>query len=129
MSDAIEQKVISMLDALQSGIAEVGGQVVKYTPDVIDATLWVVRIDVISAIFSSLVVFLVTALLSKKFYNELQNTEYDVDKRVFCVIGLIGSSISALISFLCLADIWNFVALIEPKLYIAKQIIEATLTK
>ena len=48
-----------MLDALQSGVVEIGGKLVKYTPDVVDAGLAVVRIDCASnLIYSALFVLL-----------------------------------------------------------------------
>ena len=42
-TDKIQDKVVSMLDALQQGTTTLGDKLVKYTPDVVDAGLWVIR--------------------------------------------------------------------------------------
>lgn len=49
-TDKIQDKVVSMLDALQQGTTTLGDKLVKYTPDVVDAGLWVIRIDGIQEI-------------------------------------------------------------------------------
>jgi hypothetical protein len=38
MTEDVETKIVEILDALQNGAAVIGGKVVKYAPDVADAS-------------------------------------------------------------------------------------------
>lgn len=133
-SDAIQNKVVSMLDALQNGAVEVGTQVVKYTPDVIDAGLWVIRIEGIQALVFSLSFLLPLWLLHPFAKRSLAwaqaATKEDDDNFPSFLLPIILYGIVILFAaqaFYILTNIWSWVAVFEPKLYLAKQIIASVI--
>ena len=152
MTDKVEEKIVSMLDALQSGVVHVGEQVVKYSPDVADAALWVVRIEGVSALIYGVIGLFAIAIAIILFRKYLwHNSQYTAEFKLYCskqgveerihrnnannhYFWRLAFGFSALgftfvgFGFLKkLLDIWNWVAVFEPKLYIAKQIIDAAL--
>lgn len=123
MTEPVEQKLVSMLDALQSGVVEIGGKLVKYTPDVVDAGLAVVRIDCASnLIYSALFVFAVAACWCAliKWCKEIDvetNSQANII-RAFLLVPL------AIVAIRLMLDVWWWVGMFEPKLYIAHKIME-----
>ena len=126
MSDAIETKVLSMLDALQNGAVELGGQIVKYTPDVVNAVLDVTVIagsqNIVTGLFWLILAIVTARICFKtdwgKTYDDI--TCDQVKKLLFGAVAIV----SSLVTTYYLLDVWNYVAIISPKLYIAHQIIE-----
>lgn len=151
-SDAIQNKVVGMLDALQNGAVELGSQVVKYTPEVVDAGLWVVRIDGLNSLFWSLICFLFCSVVLYKIipkaikhhndycsyrnansygrtpeekdeWTRVKSYKDSYDKSVLCW-GIVTVATMAIVpAILTLTKVWQWVAVFEPKLYLAKQII------
>lgn len=128
-TDKVQDKVVSMLDALQHGVTTVGNSVVKYTPDVVDAGLWVVRIDGIQTLTFSILGLLAAFILghaSYKFWKYLEKEcELDGPVIVFPLFGGIITIIMIIGNTITLLNVWNWVAIFEPKLYLAKQIIDS----
>lgn len=130
MSDGIEQKVVNMLDALEKGAVHVGDVVVKYSPDVAEATLMVVRIDGVSSIATGVVAGVLCYLWfvwANKLRKKADEASY-ADSALFgtaSVVCFVGSVVAFSVSMINLLDVWNWVAVFEPKLYLAKQIIKA----
>lgn len=128
----VETKIVEMLDALQNGAVKIGEGVVKYSPDVADAALWVVRIDALENIVFWLLFFTLFTLplvYIKSIWAFLVSKRDDTDD-ASVILGRCGvgcCAITAVISFFNLTTIWYWVALFEPKLYLAKQIIKATI--
>lgn len=149
-TDKIQDKVVSMLDALQQGAATVGDNVVKYTPDVVDATLWVIRIDGANTLITALLGLIISGYifikLSRKGYqnmikynryinNNPSDPDYNetqkyrsCDTPAILQITLACLSLAMLIpSVLSLLSVWNWVSIFEPKLYLTKQIIDSVI--
>jgi len=128
MSDKVETKLVSMLDALQNGVAEVGGKIVKYTPDVVNAAEWVVRIDGVQSIVFSVSGMIVMGYASVKiwkFARKIREEDRysgwaDFNNALAVILGIV-----AALQIRIILDVWNWVRIFEPKLYIAKQIIES----
>lgn len=122
----VQHKVVSMLDALQNGAVIVGNQVVKYTPDVINAALDIVRINGLQQALHcllSLVVLITACNISKKQYP-IANFNTGNDSAMFCIVSWFFILISSIIISIIAFDVWNWVMIFEPKLYIAKEIID-----
>lgn len=130
-SEAVQAKVLEMLDALQNGAAHIGDQVVKYSPDIANAALWVVRIDGIQSIIGAIVMIPISFLFAKwakKYYAKLkEDREHDEPPVMLVGVLWIGAITGWVTSLLTLSGVWNWVAVFEPKLYLAKQIIKAAL--
>jgi hypothetical protein len=132
-TQGVEEKLVSMLDALEKGAVQVGDAVVKYSPDVAEATLAVVQIDAAGKLIigtlctiAAYVAYRVARWGIKEFVNDMVGAEDGLiaPSIVFGVLFFVPPFIGAIIY---LADIWNWVAIFEPKLYLAKQIIKAAL--
>lgn len=65
--DKVEDKLVTILDALQTGAVTVGEQVVKYSPDVADAALMIVRVDAAETLLWSLAMLLITISVILKY--------------------------------------------------------------
>lgn len=129
-TDKIQDKVVSMLDALQQGTTTLGDKLVKYTPDVVDAGLWVIRIDGIQEIAIAIFCLLFFTIGGYWFTKKLLSIFKDVLDEGAIVLAIMTGGISItfiIISITTLLNIWNWVAIFEPKLYLAKQIIKDTL--
>ncbi len=121
MTDVVENKIVSILDALQNGAMEIGGQMVKYAPDVAATALMVTRIDGIQWMVVTVVALILGFGL---IWLAIKIEDHDATGPV---VGFgLGVSIFGLFNFL---NIWNWIAIFEPKLYIAHQIINTTLGK
>lgn len=129
----VQQKVVSILDALQNGAVEVGHTVVKYTPDVVDAALMVTRINGLQHLFNALgllVAFIISVIINKYVFKWIKSTHRDNDNFfphfLFAIIG-IELSILGINILNIIFNAWYWVQVFSPKLYIAKQIIDKAL--
>lgn len=131
MTDKIEQKVVDILDALQSGAVEIGGKVVKYAPDIADTVLLVTRVNGIQTLFSSLVFGVLLGVCSVKLWawaaKEKKEDKWSTPADGIYFLSGFSLLLSAL-SFAQLIRVWTWVQVFEPKLYIAKQIIDSALS-
>lgn len=129
----IEGKLVEMLDALQNGAVKVGEQVVKYSPDVADAALWVVRIDGAQKLVLGIVALIALypcvrwTLRLFGWAKKAVKTSYDGIAYAVPILGAIGTVMVAGAAATPLLNVWNWIAVIEPKLWLAKQIIAAVL--
>ena len=128
----VEGKLVEMLDALQHGVVKVGETVVQYSPDVADAALWVVRIDGIQYMLmavSCLIWAILAKILGGKLWAWARRVDPDFDTPAACVPILMWMTgvVAFGISLAELFSIWNWIAIIEPKLWLAKQIISSVL--
>lgn len=130
--DKVEDKLVTILDALQTGAVTVGEQVVKYSPDVADAALMIVRVDAAETLLWSLAMLLITISVILKYregysaWLKEKLSGHSPDAAIASII--FGLQIPAAVMFFSLSDIlsiWNWVALFEPKLALAKRIAEA----
>lgn len=132
--DAVETKIVSMLDALQQGAVTVGHVAVKYAPDVADAVLNIVRIDALGKLIPAIAFFIIclsvfiyiVKYIRKVYANKKE--DYDFNDKIFiaCMCSLPFVTVG-IISSLVLLNIWSWVAVFEPKLALAKQIIDSVL--
>ncbi|MCE9567940.1 MAG: hypothetical protein K8U57_38560, partial [Planctomycetes bacterium] len=131
IAPGVEGKLVEMLDALQHGAVKVGEQVVKYSPDVADAALWVVRIDGIQSVVLALACIPIAVLCTRwarKFYAYLKEDHALDEPQVLGLAALwCAAGISSLSSAITLLDVWTWIAIIEPKLWLAKKIIATVL--
>lgn len=125
----VEGKLIEMLDALQNGAVKVGEQVVKYSPDVAEAALWVVRIDGAQSIVfgvAGIPAACISVRLAKRYHAYLKSVKLNDEPPIVVVIFLwCLAAWASLASASCLLSVWNWIAVFQPKLWLAKQIIDA----
>ena len=123
----LEQKAVELLDKLDT-------MATKYTPEVIDAATSAVTVTAIGNILSGLVgigAVIFTWWATKNFAKycrrkhqaEGWRSDWDVGWALGLGVGGITSGIIALISVWSLFDVWNWVALFNPKLALAHRIL------
>lgn len=126
---AIMTQLAKIMDSIQNGVVTVAGQAIKYTPDVMDAALMVIRIDNIQQLIKSFVFLVLGIILIYVLYKQAimyRKSDYygkdSISMWIFftaipaCIInptGLIG-----------ILNIWTWVGIFQPKLYIAHLLME-----
>lgn len=130
---AVQSKLVEMLDSLQHGAIKVGEEVVKYSPDIADTALWVVRIDGAQQIVSGLMALAVAICAAKwlgvlwKWGREKAEDECDGIYYIWPTFATAAMIIPVVFCAEKLLSVWHWIAIFQPKLWLAKQIISATL--
>lgn len=141
MSGKLEDKAVDMLDQTMQFAGEVSHKLSElastYGEDVIDATLKVVQINGVQTLLLAFV-YLVASLISfwfiiRKMYPWCidNNTRRYFDGTqwiafIICsgsTVAFFGNSLSIIF------NVWNWIAIFEPKLWIAYKILNAAITK
>lgn len=131
MSDALENKAVEILDKSQAAIGVFADKLTEmakqYGPDVADAALQMARIDALSGLLPAIVIACTLAYACKKAIPPLIVWTKGADSYnpgpVFAWI--FGGGITAAIfiwASTVVLDIWRWVGIFEPKLWLAKRI-------
>lgn len=131
-SSPVEAKIVSILDALQNGVVTVAGQVVHYAPDIANTALMVVRIDGIndlvnlgaSALAATVFTIVMYKLTKKASCNWEDGDKYFPLNMVTGIMGIL-TSIWAFCSVSSLINVWLWMKLFQPKLYLAHELIKS----
>lgn len=133
-TSALEGKAVALLDKAEIGLAnltkalaEIGE---KYGSDVVDAGLNIARItagqSILYGIFC-LVIAIICGRIVKKWVNIMTEERYKNNPPDRYILGTIfagfGLATSGIAAVVLLIDIWGWVGLVEPKLWIAHKII------
>lgn len=146
-TDEVQQKVVEWMDSIEEGVKE-------YSPEVVDAGLTVVQlIGLQELVLATIGLLIVAAIILSGYKTYVSYHEYSKEDspgnhgtlfkmwglRVFdsdgdpqagsvaiiiAVFTIIGISIPSLVSLL---NIWNWVAVFYPKLWIAHKAVEGVL--
>lgn len=135
MSDALENKAVEILDASQKAMgafADKLGELAKqYGPEVAEAALQMARIDAINTLVPGLITapigfFAYRKIMAHVAATKAKNPEnFDIfDCEIFILAPLsIVIFIASLISIESLVNVWAWVGIFEPKLWLAKRIL------
>lgn len=145
MADNLDASAAKVLDKLSEGaeavVAKLGTMAEKYGPEVVDSALWVVRVNGIQELVSRLAigvffgaVFYVLArkvaahIAENKARVAAKGRAFDVtDCDPFVVVFIGGSAaisgVGAAIALIGMTDVWRWVAIFEPKLWVAKRLL------
>lgn len=124
---ALENKTVEIIDKSQAAIATLADKLTEmakqYGPDVADGALQMARIDAANHLLPSLVAL----FLAPAFYVTARklNPEdwHQPSLRGLATIGAgLGCAVSTLVSF-GIFDLWQWVGIFEPKLWLAKRIL------
>lgn len=138
MSEELEKKAVEVIDKAMDGMDKLSvmlGEVAeKYGPEVVDVGLEVARISAANELVVALVIFLVWLGILRTFfklYKIEKASENGFNQPTIAAITCIGVGIISVIgvvpvlieSLPRLFSLWNWVGLIEPKLWIAHQVL------
>lgn len=128
----IEQKAVEILDKLEA-------LATQYTPDVLDAAVAIVQVNgirnVVCGFLGIAAIFLVRAVARRSreycqaqydaFHEENPHADngWEVGVAVSIIFGVIATLILAISSVVTLCDVWNWVAMFDPKLALAQRIL------
>lgn len=126
----LEDRAIEVIDKALDGIDKLSNMLsevaVQYGPDVVDAALTVVRISGAGELIIGFVV-LISAIIYFCKLKSLWGWAIKKDDEAHCLIpifGTVGAVITAIVGLIILINPWYWVAVIEPKLWVAHQILK-----
>lgn len=130
-SDAMDTAVTKLTAAIEAGIKAVGTLGEKYGPEVIDSALWVVRINGINNILSNVLGVVLAAgtvwvcwhygLKEWRAHDDKENTNPAIIMSTS--FGILFGSIIFIICASSVLNIWHWVAIFEPRLWIARKLL------
>jgi hypothetical protein len=130
----VQGKLLEMLDAIQHGAIHIGDQIIKYSPDAVDVVLWVVRINGIESVIRTCLfggISVVSWVLCRMFYKWNRKACEEKDNKScedwvgwMCVTGIMGAGATLIFLFI-LCSVWDWVAIFQPKLFLAKEIMQS----
>lgn len=127
-SDALQSKLIGMLDSIKNGEVVIGQETVKYAPDVVNAALNVVRIGAVQQLVYGVIGLVVAVVFFKKAHGNITKSLEDGRFELFLVGVVQGAAVVVgVVDAYFLVDVWNYVGIFQPKLYIAHKIVEKML--
>lgn len=130
MSDKLEDKAVEILDKADVAIStfadKLGELAKQYGPEVADAAFALARIDAISTLLTPfLCLVLCSAALRWAWKPAWEWSDKDKygDREFAVFMGLCVLGVGVLTSFFMLADVWAWVGIFEPKLWLAKRVL------
>ena len=127
----MEDTVLTLIDErvlqIAAKLTELGEQ---YGPDVVDAALMVVRIDAGQEILIS-IVWLILAVVGYRYsrwaWPRIPDWNDPTFQNVSALLSVTAIPLGLLISALGFVQIWTWVAIFDPKLAVAKRILDGVL--
>lgn len=131
MSDALENKAVEILDKSQQAIASFADKLTdlakQYGPEVADAALQMARIDALSGLVPAIFTVAATVIVGPKVVRNLRKWQekdpYDPGPLILLVVSGAVAAIFNLAAIMTLLDVWRWVGVFEPKLWLAKRIL------
>lgn len=130
MSDAVEAKALDLLDkggaALGQFADKLGDLAKQYGPDVVNGALEIARIDALSQLVPSILFLAVLAYFGGNATQYLRKLFDEGDDALAIPLLVVGGIITAVLGLCAIAtvcDVWVWVGVFEPKLYLAKKIL------
>ena len=132
MSEKIEEKAVELMDrsadAIEAFATKLQSLASEYGPEVVDAALWVARVDALQKITLA-VLLAVLAAIAWGTVRPLIRWGKKVDPNwespapaLGYLSGILGS-ILGLIALIKIFDPWPWVGVIEPQIWIAKRVL------
>lgn len=138
MSEKIDEKAVELMDKTYTAVEQFANKLEalakQHGPDVWDFALTVARVDAAQSVVvgvACLIVAIVAYRLARTSFSRIhtitreKGEAYHNDEEIKWIFGATISSavsiITGVISLITLADIWVWVGVIEPKLWLAKK--------
>lgn len=129
-TSGLEDKFVGVIDQLQHGVLAIAGKVIEVAPKALEAVLAIKQIEgaselmygVLSGIGATLLFIIIRKVLK---IAEKYNWDHDISPPIIIASLVLGITAIGL-CFTCfskLLDVWNYVALFNPKLAIAHSLL------
>ena len=105
----------------------------KYGQSVVDAVLWVVRIDALQLLVSAwgmvavtfgVLYFITTGFTRRDWHNRIENGGSDGFLYIPVVMAFVAAIIIAMAQVSTITNVWLYTAIAKPELYLAKQAVD-----
>jgi hypothetical protein len=108
----------------------------KYGPTVVDTVLWVTRVEAINRLISGVLAVIVMVVVFKlwlklwKWASTADQDDMDVGICQFLgtIISIVIGIVGVVVICCTLLNVWVYIALVKPELYIAKQTIDKVIS-
>lgn len=142
MSDNTEKVIDKSIDLIEkiggsaSNIFDASKKVItdaidQYGPQAIEAVLWVVRIDAIQVIVTSLFFVIVCVIIFNKCLKKFKESLLISYSEMPFIWGacMLCVAVFGFIKFQPLINVWNYVAVVKPEVYLVKQVVDVVKNK
>lgn len=131
VSTLVESIGVTAIDMFDASKKVVIDAIDQYGPQAIEAVLWVVRIDAIQTLVTALFCLILGVFIFKNSLDKFKsydNNPYS-DMSVFWFISMVLSVIFVGYTMKPLIDVWNYVAVVKPEIYLVKQVVDIVKNK
>lgn len=128
----VDEKAVELMDRTADAFEAFAGKIdtlaTEYGPEVVDTVLWVARIDALQILSATLllaVLALLFGLATKPIAGWTKKIDPDWDSPL-PLLGYLSGAACIVLGFIALLrvfDPWPWVGVVEPQLWIAKQIL------
>lgn len=127
MVEAIGATAIDIFDASKKVVIDAIDQ---YGSQAIEAVLWVVRIDAIQTLVVALFwCILFIFIFKKSFDNKFRQTIKQNGMHEVWFISMVVCTFLWFIKAAPLINVWNYVAVVKPEIYLVKQVVDIVKNK
>lgn len=124
--DAIGATAIDIFDASKKVVIDAIDQ---YGSQAIEAVLWVVRIDAIQTLVVALFWFILFIFIFKKSFDKFRQAIKQNDTPEVWFISMVVCVFFWFIKAAPLINVWNYVAVVKPEIYLVKQVVDIVKNK
>ena len=140
VTDLITSVADKSSDIFQASSEIITKSIEKYGPQAIDAVLWVVRLDSIQVLITSLV-SLIACFIAFKIFRKIGfkkdwycggDNHYDESGVFKFFSSWIATFVIIFVTFISiknLTNVWNYVAIAKPEIYLVKQVVDVVKEK
>lgn len=127
MSEALENKAVELLDKGGAALGQFSDKLMElgkqYGPEVIDAGLAVARIDALSTLVPSAIILTLTFFAVRAYVKNYAWLDKHWDTFMIGLFGGFALAAPCVWAFAQIFDIWRWVGIFEPKLWLAKKVL------
>ena len=140
-SDLVERAAAGAVNIFEASANILSNAIDQYGPTTIEGIMWIVRIDALQVLVNGwfwlfMVVgswwWFVTGIIRRDWIDRLETTIGNESSCLLLILGGILSvvTVAAFLSkIIIITNIWLYVALVKPELYVAKQAVDVVIAK
>ncbi len=125
IAEQAAERALNLYDAAQGVLLNA---VKEYGPDVVDAILFVVRVNAAQRLLVSFVALAVLLAIMRACYKKFKTTK-DEGTAFLCICGMVVAAIISACPLIGILSLWNWVALFMPEMALTRDAIELLKSK
>ena len=128
-SSLVEKIGATAIDIFDASKKVVIDAIDQYGSQAIEAVLWVVRIDAIQTLVVALFWFILFIFIFKKSFDKFRQAIKQNDTPEVWFISMVVCTFLLFIKAAPLINVWNYVAVVKPEIYLVKQVVDIVKNK